>query len=229
MYKRRRRRNYLNDHVMAPTNMKMNRISGPVTPVTPVTPVVPRNSGISDSEGLYRAYHAPNAIYVDGNRAYVAGTREPIEAVRDWPRIGTWQTKYIPRYAQLTEALKENPQVDTLIGHSLGASTVAEMQRQTNNKYLARYYGAPFLNIKPWDAPDPRNQTFRHPGDPVSMLDNRAVDIRSNDFYDWYWPHGYFGFDQNQIPDTYSNDFDVSKYKPRLEPSISGPNPPQKE
>ena len=39
---------------------------------------------------------------------------------------------------------------------------------------MARYYGAPFLNLKPFDGPDPRNQTFRHPGDPVSSLDREA-------------------------------------------------------
>ena len=128
------------------------------------------------------AYIAHNAVLIDGNKAYVAGTRSAGEAWRDWGKIGTWNTKHVERYGQLTEALKDNPQVDTLIGHSLGASTVAELQRQTNNKYMARYYGAPFLNLNPFDKPDLRNQTFRHPGDPVSMFDNKANNIQSNDF-----------------------------------------------
>ena len=214
MYKQRRKRHqYRNDYVKPPTSMKVNNI------IAQALPVVPINSGISDEEGLTKAYNAPNAIYVDGNKAYVAGTRSVGEAFRDWGKIATWNTSHIERYGQLTEALKNNPQVDTLIGHSLGASAVAELQRETNNKYLARYYGAPFLNINPFDGPDPRNQTFRHPGDPVSAFDHKAVEIRSNDFRNWWWSHGFGGYDQNHIPNTYSNDFDFSEDHPKMDPS----------
>lgn len=215
MFKKRKQNKYLNDYFQPPTSMKINNIIRQAIPNKPNIPdkPTPTNSGLSDSEGLQRAYNAPNAIFIDGNKAYVAGTRSFKEAVTDWPRIGTWQTGHIERFGQLTEALKDNPQVDTLIGHSLGASTVGEMQRQTNNKYLARYYGAPFLNLNPFDGPDPRNQTFRHPGDPVSSLDHKAVTIPSNNFHGWWWGHAYDGFDDKFIPDTYSNDFDVTNPK----------------
>ena len=178
---------------------------------------VPIKHWFSDSEGLRRAYEADNAIFIDGNKAYVAGTRSPEEAVRDWGKIATWNTQHIERYGQLTEALKNNPQVDTLIGHSLGASTVAELQRQTDNKYMARYYGAPFLNLNPFDRPDPRNQTFRHPGDPVSMFDRKANTLEPTDFFSSMWAHSYDGFDPSQIPETFTNEFDETH--PSMKPN----------
>jgi hypothetical protein len=204
MYKRKKNRQYMNDYVQPAASMKVNNI---IKQVIPVTPIAPRNSGLSDSEGLSRAYSSPNAIYIDGNKAYVAGTRSASEAFHDWPKIATWNTTHIERYGQLTDALKNNDQVDTLIGHSLGASAVAELQRQTNNKYMARYYGAPFLNINPFDGPDPKNQSFRHPGDPFSAFNHKAVDVRPNNFYSWWWSHDYGGYDADKIPESYSNDF----------------------
>ena len=219
MFAKRKHRKQLNDYYRPPTSMKVQNV---IKQALPVVPVAPRNSGLSDEEGLRKAYAAPNAVFVDGNKAYVAGTRELKEAIFDWPRIGTWQTSHIERYSQLTDALKDNPQVDTLIGHSLGASTVAEMQRQTDNKYMARYYGAPFLNINPFDAPDPRNQTFRHPGDPVSALDHRANTIQSNTTKEYWWAHGYGGFDPKNIPESYSNDFDFDADHPKFQTDSSG-------
>ena len=220
MYKKRKLHNYPISYVKPPTSMKINKIikqAIPVTPDTPDTPTKPSNSGLSDSEGLKRAYQADNAIFIDGNKAYVAGTRSAGEAYRDWGKIARWDTTHVERYGQLTEALKGNPQVDTLIGHSLGASTVAELQRQTNNRYMARYYGAPFLNLMPWDTPDPKNQTFRHPNDPFSMFDRKANTLHPYDFWSAIWPHSYSGFDPSEIPESYSNDFDETH--PSMKPN----------
>ena len=212
MYKKRKHYKNLNDYVRPATSMKVNRV------ITQAIPDGPKNSGLSDSEGLNRAYTAPNAVYIDGNKAYVAGTRSAWEAIMDWNRIAKWDTQHIERYSQLMQALESNPQVDTLIGHSLGASTAAEVQRQTNNKYMARYYGGPFLNLNPFDGPDPRNQTFRHPGDPISMFDRKANTIRPSNFMSWLWGHSYSGFDPDYIPESYSNDFDFNKDHPKIDP-----------
>ena len=204
MFKRKKRHQYLNSYYKPPTSMKINKI---INQVFPDNDNKPKNTGISDSDGLTKAYDATNAIYVDGNKMYVAGTRSFGEALRDWWKIPAGKTTEIERYGQLTEALKNNPQVDTIIGHSLGSSALAELQKQTDNKYLARYYGAPFWNINPFDAPDPRNQTFRHPGDPISAFDHNAVDIPANNFDTWLWSHGYSGFPDDKIPKSYRNDF----------------------
>ena len=141
MFKKRKHRRYYDDYVQPPTSMKVRSI---IQKAIPVEPVMPKNNGVSDEEGLAKAYSAPNAIYIDGNKAYVAGARSAGEAWRDWGKIATRNTTNIERYGQLTDALKNNPQVDTLIGHFLGATATAELQKQTNNMYTARYYGAPF-------------------------------------------------------------------------------------
>ena len=72
---------------------------------------------------------------------------------------------------------------------------------------MARYYGAPFLNINPFDGPDPKNQSFRHPGDPFSAFNHKAVAIPASNFFTWWWSHGYDGYDYDKIPESYSNDF----------------------
>ncbi len=214
MYKKRKHHKNLNDYIKPVTSMKVNNI------IAQAIPDEPPKSTFSDEQGLAKAYAAPNAIFIDGNKAFVAGTRSVGEAVNDWGKIAKRDTTHIERYGQLVKALEANPQVDTLIGHSLGASAVAELQKNTNNKYLARYYGAPFLNLNPFDGPDPRNQTFRHPGDPVSALDHKANTFRPTTFHAWWWTHDYGGYDPANIPDSYSNDFDFNEYHPKMNPTI---------
>ena len=46
----------MNDYVQPAASMKVNNI---IRQVIPVTPIAPRNSGISDSEGLSREYIVP--------------------------------------------------------------------------------------------------------------------------------------------------------------------------
>ena len=58
MFKKRKRNQYVNDYFKPPTSMKVNNI------IKQAIPDAPKNSGISDSEGLARAYSAPNAIYI---------------------------------------------------------------------------------------------------------------------------------------------------------------------
>jgi hypothetical protein len=44
----------------------------PKPPEKPPEP--PKNSGLSDAEGLRRAYASPDNVFVDGDHMYVAGT-----------------------------------------------------------------------------------------------------------------------------------------------------------
>ena len=111
MCKKRKHHQYVNDYFKPATSMNINNM------IKQAIPDAPKKSGISDSEGLSKAYNSPNAIYIDGNKAYVAGTRSIGEAFKDWPKRATWHTTNIERYGQLTDALKDNPQVDTIIGH----------------------------------------------------------------------------------------------------------------
>jgi hypothetical protein len=184
MFKKKRK--YLNSYFPPITRMKTNQIISEAVPDTPS--VINR---ISDEEGLNRAYKAPNSIYIDGNRMYIAGTHTPRD-VYDWKLIPLGLMRYSERYGQAEAALKDNPQVDTIIGHSLGSSTTAELNKRYNNKFNARYYGSPFIDLS--FSRDPKNQRFRHPGDIVSMFDTGAVNEDPKNAYQILNPHSYSGF-----------------------------------
>ena len=189
MFKRR----YLNSYFKPITSMKTNQIINEAVPDTPS--VINRMSG---EEGLNRAYNSPNSIYIDGNKMYIAGTHTARD-VSDWKLIPLGLMKYSERYGQAEAALKDNPQIDTIIGHSLGSSTTAELNEQYNNKFNARYYGSPFVDFS--FSRDPKNQRFRHPGDIVSMFDTGAVNEDPKTNYQFLNPHSYEGFPDDDDDD----------------------------
>lgn len=77
------------------------------------------------------------------------------------------------------------PGVKYVVGHSLGAAVAARLAEQ-NPSLQARLYGAPRLS---WSAnANDRIQSWRHPGDPVSLLDRGATSsLRFGN------PHSYAG------------------------------------
>lgn len=194
MFKRKKQKQYVNSYFKPVTSMKVdNIIKQAIPPDNPpdTPPNKPSSSGISDSEGLQRAYNAPNSVFIDGNRMFISGTHTGKD-VYDWKLIPLGLVKYSSRYQEADAALKDNPQVDTVIGHSLGSSVAAELNRQYNNKFDARYYGSPFVDFS--FSRDPKNQRFRHPGDIVSMFDTGAFNEDSKTHYQFMNPHSYEGF-----------------------------------
>ena len=186
MFKKKREHLYDRSYFKPITSMKVNKI------IEEAIPDKPNNiNKISDSEGLSRAYKAPNSVFIDGNRMFIAGTHTGKD-VYDWKLIPLGLVKYSSRYQEADAALKDNPQVDTVIGHSLGSSVAAELNRQYNNKFDARYYGSPFLDLS--FSRDPKNHRYRHPGDIVSMFDTGAVNEDSKTPYQFMNPHSYEGF-----------------------------------
>ena len=129
--------------------------------------------------------------------SYIAGTHAPRDFF-DWKLIPTGLMKYSERYGQAEAALKDNPQVDTVIGHSLGSSTAAEINKQYNNKFKTYLYGSPFVDFS--FSRDPKNQRCRYPGDFVSMFDTGAV-VAEPKSIELIWGHSYHGF-PNYEPKT---------------------------
>lgn len=192
MFKRKKHQQYVNSYFKPITSMKVNKI------INQAIPDKPRNSGISDAEGLKRAYSAPNSVFVDGNKMYIAGTHTFRDVVDDL-KIPFHDVQNTLRYKEATTILNENPQVDTVIGHSLGGSVALEINKQNNNKFFTRTYGAPVVDFS--FNRDPKNQRFRHPGDRISMFDTGAYNEESNAPENTINPHSSSGY-----PDYDSDD-----------------------
>jgi hypothetical protein len=149
-----------------------------------------RNSNLSDAEGLSKAYDADNRVYVDGNKMYIAGTEpSPLGSLkntknwlRDWKDnltkipTGTYERAF--KYKNADDVLSKNPQVDHLIGHSAGGTTVLELNKNYNNKYKTTTYSAPVLDLGLFKDPINDNHLrFKTQGDVVAALDKQAITI----------------------------------------------------
>ena len=190
MFKRKKHQQ-LNSYFKPTNSMKIDNIINKAIP----------NNRISDSEGLSKAYDSPNSIYVDDNRMYIAGTHNFRDAWDDLSKIPFWgDVRNSERYQQAETSLKDNPQVDTVIGHSLGSSVGQELNKQNDNKFNSRFYGSPFIDFS--FSRDPKNQRYRHPGDFISMFDTGALNEEESTNYELINPHTFSGY-----PD-YSNDED---------------------
>jgi len=135
------------------------------------------------------AYASKNRNYVYGNTLYIAGTSKPSDLITDLT-IPIKNLNKTERYKISEKLLEQNPDVDTIIGHSLGgaiASTLIEKYySHPTRKVQARVYGSAtekhLKNIK----------YYRHKFDPVSIF-NVNPDV--NTFYfKGFNPHSYEGF-----------------------------------
>ncbi len=78
-------------------------------------------SGMTDKEGIDRAYKAKDGVYIHGNRMYISGTRNMQDVWDDVTKVSMYDKLiHSERYQQAKQALDENPQVKHLSGHSLG-------------------------------------------------------------------------------------------------------------
>jgi pimeloyl-ACP methyl ester carboxylesterase len=151
------------------------------TSATPYNPTAPEAKqpkqpniikAITDKEGLDKAYAADEKLHVNGNTMYVAGTSNMQDAWDDL-KIPFGQTSKAKRYKDADALLAANPQVENLVGHSLGGASVLELQKQHPDKtFKTNVYGTPTLSFTP------PNQTtdhrYRNDFDPVSIFDRAA-------------------------------------------------------
>ena len=84
---------------------------------------------ITDAQGLERAYQHGD-YYIHGNTMYIAGSHNLQDWYDDVTRTPVWgDLRNSARYKAAKVALMENPQVKTVIGHSLGVSVGLELQK----------------------------------------------------------------------------------------------------
>jgi hypothetical protein len=125
---------------------------------------------IKDKEGLDEAYMQGDAA-VRGDTMYIAGSHYAIDWADDFTRVPFWgDVKKSYRYKQVDKVLDANPQVHTIVAHSLGGSVAHELQRNRPGLRTVTY-GSPSVS---WDRGGER---YRNYGDPVSVLDRGAVQL----------------------------------------------------
>jgi hypothetical protein len=172
---------------------------------------------ITDKEGLDKAYAANEKLYVNGKTMYVAGTSNLQDAWDDL-KIPFGLTSKAKRYKDADALLAENPQVENLVGHSLGGASVLELQKNHGEKtFNTNVYGTPTLSFKnPNKITDNRYRNFT---DPISILDRGAATTPSKEtsmsskvqsfmtqtpikfFQDLLTAHSYSNFDTNMVSD----------------------------
>ena len=138
------------------------------------------NGRISNTQGIKMAYDRDNKVYVRGNKMYVGGT----VSANDWKQNFTMQKK-TGQIRNMDRYKEANPQVDTLLGHSMGGSVVLELNNEFKDKnFKTRTYDAPAVSlISPifgFDRPTEQHKRFRKAGDLVSSLDNAAISYNTD-------------------------------------------------
>jgi hypothetical protein len=125
--------------------------------------------------GLDNAYKSDNKISIKDDTMYVGGTSN-LQDVWDDLKIPFGLTKYSQRYQDADNLLKTNPQINKLVGHSLGGISTVELQKQhPNRNFDITTYGAPVFQMG-----GQTHKRFRHAGDIISGLDNGAVTYKGS-------------------------------------------------
>ncbi len=143
---------------------------------------------IRDDEGLQRAYEQGDA-YPHGDTLYIAGSHTAKDWYDDVTKIPFWGDLHnATRYQQADKALKANPNIKKVVGHSLGGAVALQLQRDHPN-LTSRTYGAPV-----WDplGEDGKVERYRNWGDPVSIFDRSTnKSVKANPFDSYSLTHDY--------------------------------------
>ena len=73
--------------------------------------------------GLDKAYKCKSGTHVEDDVMYIAGTRNLQDWYDDITKLPFWgKTSKADRYKSAEQVLKDNPQIKSLVGHSLSSS-----------------------------------------------------------------------------------------------------------
>ena len=122
---------------------------------------------------LHQAYMSPTSMYYDPETdtlLAIAGTHSIANVVTNLT-IPFGQLHATPRYQAALQKWLDLGK-PTIVGHSLGGAIAGLLTASYPVwKGKARLYGEPRAS---WRESDPRIESFRHFGDPVSLLDRAA-------------------------------------------------------
>jgi hypothetical protein len=151
-----------------------------------------------DEKGLAEAYMNPVGTSYDPatKSLYVKGSSTATDWLDDARYIPFGDTARSERYGQAVEAYNKltgsGQPVDRVAGHSLGGSVALELQKnlaKQGREVGSRTFGAPVMDLKPFDRYYNNAKPYKHPTDAVSIFDRGAT------WGDWKaYPHSYAGF-----------------------------------
>lgn len=125
---------------------------------------------MEDRKGLAAAYQTKAGLYPEGDTLYIAGTKSLGDVVDDIT-IPFGLTNMTQRYHDATLVLNKNPQIRTIIGHSLGGAVALQLQKEQPS-ITTRTYGAPVFSASG------SSERRREAGDPVAFFDFGATTSR---------------------------------------------------
>jgi len=129
---------------------------------------------------LDQAYSHPDNVVVKGDTMYIAGTHSMRDVITDIS-IPFGMIERTERYRQARDILAKNPDVTTVVGHSLGG-IIAEHLVKNSSHLSAVSYSAPSIS-------NYRNVEYRRNYlDPISGLNISAASTRYSLRRN---PHGY--------------------------------------
>ena len=178
-----------------------------------------KGDAITYAQGLERAYEQGDA-YAKGKSLFIAGSHTAKDWFDDFTKIPKYQ--YVPpgffpvidamnskvgryflgtgdltqstRYKAAEKALRANPNIEEVVGHSLGGAVALELQKHHPNLRTLTY-GAPVCDSLGKDVNPERD---RHDYDPVSMFDRSARSApKANPFDSYSLTHDYHDLAKN--------------------------------
>lgn len=152
---------------------------------TEVIPQVARSNQIrakKDSYYIDKAYNDPNSVYYEPktDTMYIAGTHSVSDAMTDLT-IPVGLLNKTDRYQQAKQLYELYGKPKNVVSHSLGSSIALELNKEYNNNINVITYGAPILDINPFQKP----KRYRHYGDVISAFDFGS----SSSFSSGFNPH----------------------------------------
>jgi pimeloyl-ACP methyl ester carboxylesterase len=129
---------------------------------------------------------------------YVAGSHTAKDWFDDFTKVPFYgDLRNSTRYQQAEKALKANPNIKNIVGHSLGGSVALELQK--NNPNLAsRTYGAPVWDPFSEDQKTGNVDRYRNAFDPFSIFDGSAkTSVKWDPFSSYSFTHDYSNLGKN--------------------------------
>ena len=158
---------------------------------------------MEDRFGLSNACNSPSGLYVSGNTLYISGTGGKNGSITrdildDLIHLPTRNADKTEKYKDVMEALKKNPDVSRLVGHSLASAVINKINEEQPNKFASTTYATPTIKPKRKGQQNPRRLDYRNPSDVVSVLDGYAI---TSDFKNTnpLIAHSYMNFDENGL------------------------------